>query len=307
MRDSCRGRVAACGNSDETNLLGLPILLRMTSFPAPAEGREFDWGPQRTSILAILALVFALPCFIPGVGFIASLLAVFALVGIASSKGRVGGTGLAIAALVLGLISTAFWGAIGYGAWQISNQFSSFATAPVANLMTAVQKGDNAAARAGVVDYTGALLTDERLAALQKELNDKLGAFQSAPKGLIELFGSYGEIAHLMKQPPQNAEPEIPIPLRFEKGAALVMIAIDPEKQPKGGGDLSKLLPIRNLKVVATDGTEIYLVDPKLLPKSTWKGNIQIDTGGNMNEKGEPLKIPPAETPPAEPKQPGGA
>lgn len=252
----------------------------MTSFPAPADGRDFDWGPQRTSILAILALVFALPCFIPGVGFIASLLAVFALVGIASSKGRVGGTGLAIAALVLGLISTAFWGAIGYGAWQITNQFSSFATAPAANLLAAVEKGDNAAARAGVVDYTAVLLTDEQLASVKTQLNDKLGAYQSAPKGLIELFSSYGEIAHLMKQPPQNAEPEIPIPLRFEKGAALVMIAIDPEKQPKDGKDLSKLLPIRNLKIVTSDGTEIFLVDPKLLPKPSWKGNIQSTPAG---------------------------
>ena len=69
----------------ETEPWVLPILFGMTSFPAPADGRDFDWGPQRTSILAILALVFALPCFIPGVGFIASLLAVFALVGIASS------------------------------------------------------------------------------------------------------------------------------------------------------------------------------------------------------------------------------
>lgn len=263
--------------------------------------------------------MFALPCFIPGVGFIAALLAVFALVGIASSKGRVGGTGLAIAALVLGLISTAFWGAIGYGAWQVTNQFSSFATAPAANLLAAVGKGDHAAARAGVVDYTAALLTDEQLAKVKKELDEKLGAYQSSPKGLIELFGAYGEIAHLMKQPPQNSEPEIPIPLRFEKGAALVMIAIDPEKQPKGNKDISKILPIRNLKVVTSDGTEIYLVDPKLLPKSSWKGAVQIDAGGNVTEKGVPLKIESGQTPsepaapasptshaPAEPKQPGG-
>jgi hypothetical protein len=176
-----------------------------------------------------------------------------------------------------------------------------------------------------VVDYTAVLLTDEQLASVKTQLNDKLGAYQSAPKGLIELFSSYGEIAHLMKQPPPNAEPEIPIPLRFEKGAALVMIAIDPDKQPKDGKDLSKMLPIRNLKIVTSDGTEIFLVDPKLLPKSSWKGNIQIDTGGNMNEKGVPLKIKtgdtpadpepttpepaksaPAEPTPAEPKKPGG-
>jgi hypothetical protein len=85
------------------------------------------------------------------------------------------------------------------------------------------------------------------------------------------------------------------------------------------------MLPIRNLKIVTSDGTEIFLVDPKLLPKSSWKGNIQIDTGGNMNEKGVPLKIKtgdtpadpepttpepaksaPAEPTPAEPKKPGG-
>ncbi|MBY0111529.1 MAG: DUF4190 domain-containing protein [Phycisphaerales bacterium] len=288
----------------------------MTSFSAPAGDRDFDWGPQRTSILAILALVFALPCFIPGVGFIASLLAVFALVGIASSKGRVGGTGLAVAALVLGLISTAFWGALGYGAWQMVNKFSSAATAPVAAIITAAQKGEFQNARDGMISYSAEKLTDERLAAFQTEVNDKLGAYQSAPKGLFDLISAYGEISHLMKAPPQNGDPQIPLPLRFEKGAALVLLEIDPTKQHEADTKKSKSLPIRNFMIVAADGTVIQLLDPALLPKSTWNGNIQIDSGGKVRakEKGEPVIITPDEQPafepaatPVEPKKPGGA
>lgn len=290
----------------------------MTAFPAPADGRDFDWGPQRTSILAILALVFALPCFIPGVGFIASLLAVFALVGIASSKGRVGGTGLAVAALVLGLLSTAFWGAIGYGMWQVVNKFSSAATAPVAALITSAEKGDFQAVRDGVVTYTSEKLTDEKLTAFKDEVHDKLGAYQSSPKGLFDLISAYGEISHLMKPPPQNGEPQIPIPLRFEKGAALVMLEIDPTQQHENDPKKSKTLPIRNITIIAGDGSKIQLVDSATLPKSNWNGNIEFDGSGKPKTRGVPVKIktgdepaePPApETPApaAEPKKPGGA
>ncbi|HEX8876720.1 MAG TPA: DUF4190 domain-containing protein [Phycisphaerales bacterium] len=296
----------------------------MTAFPAPADGRDFDWGPQRTSILAILALVFALPCFVPGVGFIASLLAVFALVGIASSKGRVGGTGLAVAALVLGLISTAFWGALGYGAWQVVNKFSSVATAPAVAVITAAEKGDFAAARNGVVQYTADQLTDERLGAFRQEVNDKLGAFQGSPQGLFDLFSAYGEISGLMQPPPKNGEPQLPIPLRFEKGAALILLDIDPTPEHAKDPVKSKILPIRNITIVTSDRSKIYLVDPALLPKSNWNGNFQIETDGTMTQRREPVKIKagdepaadapepakdakPPETKPADPTKPGGA
>lgn len=287
----------------------------MTAFPAPADGRDFDWGPQRTSILAILALVFALPCFVPGVGFIASLLAVFALVGIASSKGRVGGTGLAVAALVLGLISTAVWGAIGYGAWQVVNTFSSAATAPVAAVIANAEKGDFQGVRDGVVKYSSDQLTDERLTAFKNEVHDKLGAYQSSPKGLFELISAYGEISHLMQPPPPNSEPQIPIPLRFEKGVALVLLDIDPTQQ--NDAKKSKTLPIRNLTIVTRDNSKIELLDPASLPKSKWNGNIQFDGSGVKQKDGVPVKIDTSEEPatpekpevpaPAEPKKPGGA
>jgi hypothetical protein len=267
--------------------------------------------------LAILALVFALPCFIPGVGFIASLLAVFALVGIASSKGRVGGTGLAVAALVLGLLSTAFWGAMGYGAWQVVNKFSSAATAPVSAMITSAEKGDSQAVRDGLVTYSAEKLTDERLAAFKDQVRDKLGAYQSSPKGLIDLISAYGEIAHLMKPPPPNGEPRIPIPLRFEKGAALVMLDIDPIQQHENAPKKSKTLPIRNVTIITADGSAIELLDPASLPKSNWNGNIQIDADGKVKNRGEPVRIKigdepaepkaPTTPPPAEPKKPGGA
>ncbi|MBX3388360.1 MAG: hypothetical protein KF691_02765 [Phycisphaeraceae bacterium] len=285
----------------------------MTSFNAPVE-RDINWGPERTSILAIIALVFALPCFIPLFGIIASLLAVFALVGIASSKGRVGGTGLAIAALVLGLFSTALWTALGYGAWQAVNFFDKQIVGSTAVLMNEIKDGEWDKAKGRFVPVAAQKLTPEMFEQFRTDYREKLGEFQGGPKGLGEMWDLYKRIGPLMKSlknPPNNI---IPLPLYFAKGPALLMMEIDPSnksKPTKGGNgkDVLSVLPVRNLSILGENDVVITLIDPEILPSNTvieLKGdNIRIKTStDSQSETPEPAIPPGAEAAPPAPKKP---
>jgi len=276
----------------------------MTSFNAPAE-RDINWGPERTSIVAIIALVFALPCFIPGFGIIASLLAVFALVGIAGSKGRVGGTGLAIAALVIGLFATALWTALAYGAWQAASFFDKQIVGATALTMTEIKDGEWDKVRSRFVQSSADKLTPETFEAFRTSYRDKLGEFQGAPSGLLDMFDMYSKIGPLMQNPKNPPNNTIPLPLRFEKGPALLMMEFDPSPRarntgtssptpPAGGKDVLRSLPIRNLSLLAEGGTVIILLDPNLLPSNT---AIELKDG-KIKVNGVP--IPSEEKPPAE-------
>ncbi|MBS0190085.1 MAG: DUF4190 domain-containing protein [Phycisphaerales bacterium] len=284
----------------------------MTTFNAGAPEREVNWGPERTSILAILALVFALPCFIPMIGIIASLLAVFALVGISSSRGRVGGTGLAVSALVIGLFSTALWTAIGYGAYQMMNAFHTQFVAPTASVLTEVQAGEWDKAKTHFVASSAAELTPERFAAFRDEYTQKIGAFQGVSSKMWEVIADYGTLGPIMqnmKQPPPNS---IPLPMHFDKGGAMVMLEFEPpqgKKKSTPGGTISvELFPIRNITIVTASNEAITLIDPARLPSNSgvqFKSGIQIKTDHGGKEESAPEKTPatpaPAESKPQTP------
>ena len=277
----------------------------------PAE-RDINWGPERTSILAIVALVLALPCFIPFFGIIASLLAVFALVAIAGSKGRVGGTGLAIAALVLGLFSTVLWTALGYGAWQAVNFFDKQIVGSTAVLMSEIQDGEWDKAKSRLVPSSADKLTPEMFEEFRTAYRDKLGEFQGGPKGFADIWDLYTKIGPLMKDlknPPNNV---VPLPMYFAKGPALLMMEIEPGNKAHtvktpDGKDALKILPIRNISLLGENGTVVVLIDPKLLPNTTaieLKGaKIRTKTSSDSDSEAPDAKSEP-ESPPPAPKKP---
>ncbi|MBX3379880.1 MAG: hypothetical protein KF805_07275 [Phycisphaeraceae bacterium] len=291
----------------------------MTSLNAPAE-RDINWGPERTSIVAILALVFALPCFIPGAGIVASLLAVFALVGIAGSKGRVGGTGLAIAALVLGLFGTALWTALGYGAWQAASFFDKQIVGSTAIVMNEIKDGEWDKVKNRFVPLSADNLSPETFETFRAAYREKFGEFVGAPSGLRDIIDDYSKLGPLManlKNPPNNT---IPVPLRFEKGPALLMMEFDPSphakpKNPTDTQGVMKALPIRNLTLLGQGGAVVVLIDPSLLPSNTI---IQLKPGSPPKLKSVPAQggeepaeapkqaepVPPAPSPASAPKKP---
>ena len=114
----------------------------------PMSGEGAVDAPERTSLLAILSLVCSLLCCLSPVGV---LLGIFALIGIGASGGRVKGQGIAVAGLLIGLIFSVLLGFVIVGATQMGTMFGTLAFKPVGDFMTAVESGDNDAARAGLV------------------------------------------------------------------------------------------------------------------------------------------------------------
>ncbi|MBN8598931.1 MAG: hypothetical protein J0L78_14755 [Planctomycetes bacterium] len=267
----------------------------MTSFNAPAE-RDINWGPERTSIVAIIALVFALPCFIPGFGIIASLLAVFALVGIAGSKGRVGGTGLAIAALVLGLFSTALWTAIGYGMWQGASYFKEHVFRASNTIMIEVRDGEFDKARVRFVQSSADQLTPEKFEAFRAAYRERLGEFKGIPdtvQGIVDGYSALSSQKNALGDPPPN---NIPIPAIFEKGTFLMMIEIAPNQKVPQSSTIS--LPLRNLAIFPPGADPITLINPELLRRRpAANGNAETKTGTEAPTTPETSEAPKPDAP----------
>lgn len=217
---------------------------------------------RRTSVLAIVALVLALLCFIPGFGLLAMILGGASLLFISQSRGRLGGLGLAITACVVGLIVTVIQGAIFYGMAQVSSAATTHFTKPVGTVFTGVANLDYKAARSLLTPRASSVITDAEIAAFSKAVKDELGAYAGPPEGMFGLVGSYGQVGPLM-QKFQGRNDVVPFPGNFAKGTALIVLQADQRHtgQPSGlPGEES--IPLLNYGVVTMQGKEIWLVEP---------------------------------------------
>jgi len=211
--------------------------------------------PERTSIMAILSLVFGVGgCCLGVTSILAVPFAIFGMLGISRSKGRVGGMGLAIAGLIVGLITLALWVGllIGVGGAMKAGiaQFGSTTT----GIFTDIQAGDYDSARAAMVPPASEVENAE-IEAFYTAYKGDLGDFVSMPSGLGELFSGYGAVAQQMQT--YNGQPGyMPMPARFDSGWVLIIYAIDPGGQGAQGGQFPS--PQR-LILVAPDGKEYTL------------------------------------------------
>jgi hypothetical protein len=211
---------------------------------------------ERTSVLAIVALVCSLICIIPGLGILGAILAVVALVMIGGSNGRLGGKGLAIAALVIGLLVSTVW----IGAVVITQQgMKAFITQFGGNtsaLLTAAQAGDYATARQQLDASVANSVTDADFQRFSDAVTAKLGAFQQVPSSIGELISAYGTVGQQMQgMQGQTNQGLVPLPVRFANGWAVAALQMNPRG---GGGTLAPM----NIEIIAGDGTKILLYDP---------------------------------------------
>ncbi len=212
--------------------------------------------PPRTSVMAILSLVFSLVgCCLP-IGILGSLFGVFSLAGISGSQGRVTGKGLAIAGIIIGLITTGIWG----GAYMAVQKGVSMYADMTGSALADIEAGDFAAARTALAPNV--TITDEQFTQFHDTYADNLGAFKGTPDGIIELFQTFLDptVGQGM-QVVQGRNDIIPIPGIFDQGPALMLFEFDPT-QTSGDKPL-----YTDIIIVLSDGTEIKLSDP--LPEDT--------------------------------------
>jgi len=230
---------------------------------------DLAMAPQRTSVLAILALICAVICIIPGTGLLAIIFGISALVGINSSRGRVGGTGLAVSGLVLGLIVTMIWGAIAFGAVQFLNLFSGPMMQPARQSLTAIDAGDFKNARAALTVKSSAAVTDEQIQKFRSAYQSELGSFKDIPQNM-DLFGAYGQLGPIMqKAQAQGINNAVPVPASFDKGTAVLLLVLDQQAmaQQRSSGkppSMGDVFQVENLILMTPSGSVI-----ELLPQTT--------------------------------------
>lgn len=216
---------------------------------------------SRTSVLAIFALVFSLLC-IPPTGALAIIFGGAAIMFISGSRGRLGGLGMAIAGVLIGLVTTVLWLFVIIGASQFMSAFSGAFVAPTSNMMKALESGDYAGARQNFDSTLDTAVTDKQLGEFVAAYQAEVGSFQSIPGTISEFLGAYGQVGNLMQN--YRGQNEFPMPAQFDSGM-MVLLAGMPQgraAQPQPGGVMPRL---NNLGVLVAPGKEVWLLDPRTL------------------------------------------
>lgn len=230
----------------------------MTQHPhAQAGGSDYMQVSERTSVAAVLSLLGGIACC-PGVGLLAIVLGVFAIVGINRSGGRVGGKGLAVTGIGLGLMCSILWLIILVFMNMVLGKMPGVYKAYeglVAPVMESIEDGDTLTARASF-DRNLVTIEDASIDAFRAGYQGELGSYQRLPEGWIELVQLFlrPTIGPHMQQF-QGRQDIVPIPALFDNDAALVVFMLDMDAQEGGSPVFADIL------VITPDGGEIRLTD----------------------------------------------
>lgn len=268
--------------------------------------------PPRTSVLAIVALVLSLICFIPGFSALGFLLGVVAIAMIAGSKGRLSGNGLAVTAIVLGLLISVVWIGIGIGINQAATAVRTQLITPVNQAFVAWDQGDVKSIRAMLSTSANARFSDEQIQAFRAAYQAEFGAYRSMPDGIIAGLESYAKFGQQMQKyqaQPGQQPAMIPIPAEFEKTSVLVILHIDPPANSASGPDPAKLFPLKDITIEALGGKAISLSDFALAPADGSAGSPGAATTPDQAPTSQPTPdaVDQAEPQADQPAQPEAA
>lgn len=227
------------------------------NYPADDMPRE-----ERTSVLAILSLIFGIVC-IPGFGVLGAILGAAALYFIATSGGRLAGRGLAIAGIVISLLFTFVWVVILWGASQAAAGFSQAAVAPVDNLMREIDTGKFAEAKSRLTGTAGQKITDEDFKAFADAYKAELGNYKAAPNGMWDWMQQMMAMGPVMQRF-QGTSNMMPMPVTFDKDQAVLAVVMDPTSGNPTGNQGA--IPIANIQVITKSGKTFTLFDPDSRP-----------------------------------------
>lgn len=217
---------------------------------------------ERVSILAIIALVLSILCLTSPVGLV---LGVASVIVINTSRGRLGGMGMAITSIVIGALGTLVIIGVMIAVNQVTKMFEGFALRPAGESMRFVQDGDAAGLRGLLTLDASPLMTDEQVSALRAAYEPTLGKFVEAPSTTWETMKMFASVGQAMEEFDSSNDAQyqdvMPVPVRFEKGVSLVLIEIDPDTIFSDEG-----VRLLNVGVVLPDGAQVWLM-PRAVPQ----------------------------------------
>lgn len=268
--------------------------------------------PQRTSLMAILALVLGIAC-LPGLGVLAVIFGIASIIAISNARGRLIGTGMAVTGVVLGLLFSVIWIGLGIGANQARNALYAKVITPTNEVISSFDAtGDPQIIRNLFSPAVSATISDAQIIAFRDAYRAETGAFKSVPNGFMEAIRAYSRFGQQMQKyqtrPGQQAGDVIPVPAEFEKGWVLLILRMDmtrtggPSVQfpsPNGGVTVRNTPPPQtNLPLI---DIAIETISGKTIRLSEMPGGPAPVDGAKATDA-LPADAKPAETKPAEPK-----
>ena len=211
---------------------------------------------------------------------------------IGNSAGRLSGRGLAIAGLVISLLVSVVWSAVGIGAYQIGRMATGVIVKPATAVFTSAESGDYATARAELTSAAQAAITDDDFKQWVGAYQGDVGAFKGVPQGFWKLIMSYGNVGPMMQKFQQSqgqGNNVIPVPAEFEKGWAVIVFHAD-----QRGGTTKNKIPVMNVGVIGPSGKTHWLYNaPSTIPPPP--GAAQPVEGEKPAAEPEPRPSTPAE------------
>ncbi len=179
---------------------------------------------SRLSLLAVAALALSLPCFVPGAGALAVIIAVVALIVIGRSRGARRGRPAAIIGMSLGVISTAIWVSIGLWATRFSAFYQDVVTVRAASFVEPGAGGWDAA-RAFMTTEAGAATSDADFEQFGAAIRAHYGAFVEAPVNWGSAWETFADsIERSGNASPRGSPDSIPAPIRCANGSTSVFV-----------------------------------------------------------------------------------
>lgn len=209
---------------------------------------SFEANPK-TSVTAVLGLVVSLiGCCLPA-GPLGALLGVLALLNVRRSRGRLGGKGLAVAAIIIGVLNTLLWASLLYVSvgWHRSViQFGDRAGV----FLTHTERGEFDEARA-LLTGPMASANDDTFAAFSQAVRADLGGFVSSPNTVGGLWSGWVMWDKTLDQ--HRVPLAVPVIQEFENGQAIVQYILDPTRV------IEKVPAMTDLKITTSNGTSYRL------------------------------------------------
>lgn len=246
-------------------------------------------SPQKTSGLAIAALICSLIFCIPGLALIGLILGIIAIVVIGGSEGRVKGKGLATAAVIISLIVGALWvGGIVIG-FRVSEGQRTQMQQPTYSAFTKLDAGDVSEFRALLAPNVKANITDAEILAFRDAYKEKVGTFQGEPqdfKSIMAMASVLKDGSLIIKlQQTASVKGVMPLPAAFSKLPGTIVIASD---TIKSGMDYALATPtfvgtVVDIAVATPNQPAIFLSDfigKKALPAPNTKPPAPAGNGG---------------------------
>lgn len=219
------------------------------------------------SVLAILSLVFSVICCLPGLSSIGSVLGVFALIGIAKSGGRVRGTGLAIAGIIIGLLVSIGWIGLAIG----TNRGVAIFAQRDAIIQDIIAR-DAAAVRGALNPDSAAAFDEQTLGPFSDRLTEQGKEFQGIPESISGMLSSVAGIVENEAQLSQAitvidslyGENAQPVPVEFADGIGIMLFITSDSlsRQQRNVYDINMPLPqLENLAIITPEGELYWLVE----------------------------------------------